>query len=65
MHYWKKTRPNMKMAADLKAMNRPRAVVVDIPTRDADGVIVSVRQERHVAHARRADLHRLAMGGGR
>jgi len=75
----KKTRPDMKLAADWKAMNRPRQFPVDIPIYEERKVIdrdtgepKTVRVQtgtrpgvNRVPAIPRRDLHRLAMGGDR
>lgn len=77
--WWKKTRPNMKMAADLKAMNRAREFPVEIPIYEERKVIdrdsgepKTVRVQtgtrpgvNRVPAMPRRDVHRLAMGAPR
>ena len=77
--WWKKTRPNMKMAADLKAMNRGRVIETDIPIIERKLVedhvtgepkIVEVhsgtrRGPKAIQRVKPRDLHALAMGSPR
>jgi hypothetical protein len=74
--WWKKTRPDMKMAADLKAMNRAKEFPIEVPIYEDrkvfDGQTGELRTVRiqtgtqsgvnRVPAIPRRDVHRLAMG---
>lgn len=78
--YWsKKTRPDMKLAADWKVMNRAKAFPIEIPIYEErkvfDGQTGEMRTIRiqtgvspglnRIPAIPRRDLHRLAMGSPR
>ena len=61
MYWTRKTRPDMKMAADLKAMHKPKPRTVPVYSK-VDGVTTVVGSKVEIDRIPARDLHRIAMG---
>lgn len=72
MNYWNKTRPDMKMASDLKLMHRSKTIDAVVPvfskaTFDEDGrrippQFIENKVIKIGCHIAAADRHRMLMG---